>query len=270
MQKWNYEEDVAYGTIDVDKVRDNNFLFNLLAIASFIEITSDVYAANLSNYYKDCKEAVTWLNDVWEIEEIQHGKALKRYVLQVWPEFDWQKAYDRFLNSYLPLCNIDAFQPTQAKEMLARMIVETGTSTFYHALREYSKDLDEPVLERLAHFINKDEISHYGYFDHYFKHYNNNEKNSRSEIIKVIVNRLREANDEDIKLGFYALYNQTHDEQELQKAFAIFHESVSEYAKNYYPYKTAIKMMLHPLSLNSMLEATVTPVLKQAMKILGV
>lgn len=270
MPRWNYEHDLRYEAVDVKRVKGNEFLFTLLAIASFIEITSDVYAANLSEYYKDCEDAVRWLNNEWETEEVQHGKALKRYITQVWPEFDWQKAYKRFLNSYLPLCRVGSFQPTQAKEMLARMIVETGTSTFYRAMQEYAKDIGEPVLERLAHFINKDEISHYGYFDHYFKYYNEHEKNSRSEIIKVIVNRLREANDEDVKLGFYAVYEQTHDQQDVQKAFETFHNGISQYAKKYYPYNMAIKMMLHPLELNSMVESTITPVLKQAMKMLGI
>jgi len=270
MPKWSYENDIAYDKIDISKVQGNDFLFNLLAIASFIEITSDTYAVNLSDYYKDCDEAVTWLNDVWELEEVQHGKALRMYVNQVWPDFNWQKSYDIFLKSYLPLCGVESFQPTQAKEMLARMIVEMGTSTFYRALEEYSKDLKEPILGRLAYFINKDEVNHYGYFDHYFKYYNKHEKNGRSDIVKVIIHRLKEANDEDVKLGFYAVHENVDSNQSQEEAFESFHQSISEYAKKYYPYNMAIKMMLHPLDLNSMVASTVTPVLKQAMRILGV
>jgi len=58
--KWNYEKDIDYAKIKKDNIKDDGFLFYLVSIASFIEITSDVYAKNLSKFFSDNKEAVEW------------------------------------------------------------------------------------------------------------------------------------------------------------------------------------------------------------------
>jgi hypothetical protein len=269
LPKWDYEKDIEYGAIDKAKVRDNKFLFELLAIGSFIEITSDTYAKNLSEYYADNAEAVEWLQNQWEIEEVQHGKALKAYVEHVWPEFNWEEAYSLFLDEYLPMCKTEAFQPSKGLEMLARMIVETGTSTAYRSIESYANELNEPVLEKLAHFIYKDEVNHYHYFDKYFRFYNSTEKKGRKELVQAILQRLREANSEDVETAFRAVYRVSKGQEPTPKDFEAFKENVSKMAKKHYPYNMAIKMMLHPLSLNKTLEATIVPVLRGGMKILG-
>ncbi len=43
---WSVEE-IPYNAIDRDKVRDAEQLFYILASASFVEITSDLYTKNL-------------------------------------------------------------------------------------------------------------------------------------------------------------------------------------------------------------------------------
>ena len=79
----------------------------------------------------------------WEIEERQHGAALKRYVQTAWPDFDWEAAYRNFFADYSRLCTIEQLAGTRALEMAARCVVETGTATFYRMLSQTS---DEPVL----------------------------------------------------------------------------------------------------------------------------
>lgn len=268
--KWNYEKDIDYSSIDKKKVADNKFLFDLLSIASFIEITSDTYAKNLSEYYKDNTEAVQWLQGEWEKEEVQHGTSLKAYVMHVWPEFAWEEAYEIFLKNYLPLCNFDAFQPSKGLEMLARMVVETGTATFYRAVEDYARKLNEPVLEKLAHYIYKDEVNHYSYFDRYFQYYNSVEKKGRTEIVKVILQRLHEANSEDVETGFRAVSQVVNGGEFDPKSFEVFKDEISKMAKKHYPYNMAIKMMLHPVSINKTLESTMVPVIRGGMKVLGV
>jgi hypothetical protein len=44
------------------------------------------------------------------IEELQHGLALRRYVEHVWPEFDWERGYQRFFDEYSKTCSIDNFE----------------------------------------------------------------------------------------------------------------------------------------------------------------
>ena len=270
MPKWDYEKDINYENINVSKIKDNEFLFFIVSISSFIEITSETYANNLIEYYKDNEEATNWLKNSWEIEEIQHGKALKRYVNTVWPEFDWGKAYNRFLESYLPLCNLEALQPSKGLEMVARMIVETGTSTFYKTLERYSNSLNEPILEKIAHYIHKDEVNHYSYFNKFYKYYNEKEKISRKDILKVIINRLKDMNDEDIELAYQAVYETLYNKKYDPKSYDLFHKEINKMANKYYPYNMAIKMMLNPLRINSIIEASMVPVIRTAMRVIGI
>jgi len=270
MATWDYKKDIDYTSINIAKVKENRFLFHLLTIASFIEIASETYAKNLSEYYHENPEAVAWLNDTWEKEEVQHGNALKTYVSCVWPEFPWQKAYDRFLQLYLPLCRVDALQPTQGLEMIARMIVETGTSTMYRSFEAYAKSLDEPIFAQLSHLIYKDEVNHYSYFNRYFNYYNKSERSGRREILKVIVQRLKEAGNEDIEIAFQSIYETEHDGLFDVSSYEAFRKELRRMAKIHYPYSMAIKMIMHPLHLNKAVEATMVPVVQGAMKVVGV
>lgn len=89
---WSVNE-IQYGEIAHDRVRDKAQLLYLLAAASFTEMTSDLYTHNLVAFFREDREAVEWLQQRWEPEELQHGLALKRYVLRAWPNFDWDAAY---------------------------------------------------------------------------------------------------------------------------------------------------------------------------------
>ena len=270
MAAWDYTRDIDYDSINKEKVKENHFLFYLLTIASFIEITSETYADNLSEYYEDNQEALNWLNETWKAEEVQHGKALRAYVQHVWGDFPWQKAYDRFLQLYLPLCNTDSFQSTRGLEMVARMIVETGTSTMYRAFEAYAKSFDEPVLANLTYNIYRDEVNHYSYFDKYFKYYNESESLGRKEILGVIVQRLKDASSEDIEMGFQSIYETEHNGFYSHAAYDGFKKELNILAKEHYPYNMAIKMSMSPLGLNKALETTMIPVVRGAMKVLGI
>ena len=261
MARWNYET-IDYDAVDRERFKENRVLFKITAIASFIEITSDLYEKNLVEFYEGDDEIVGWLENVWEPEEIQHGKALRKYVETIWPEFDWQAAYDGFREEYGKLCTLDEFQPTRAKEMLARMVVETGTSSLYRAVESYAKEIGEPVLAEIAHNIYRDEVYHYEQFDEGFKKYNRTEKLSRSDIVKVIYARLREAKDEDIGIA--------HKYIVPGEDFEVFRQEIRALAKKHYPYKMAVKMLMHPLNLHRHLESATASTVQGALKILGI
>ena len=260
MPRWNFK-DINYSEINLPAVRDNDFLFKTVAIASFIEITSSVYEENLSGFYDGDDELVSWLQDTWEVEEIQHGEALRHYVLTVWPDFDWDAAYARFRERYLPLCTTDSFQPTKARELLARMVVETGTSTYYKALARYAEDIEEPVLGEVAQNISHDEVYHFKAFSTAFNQYNEGEKNSKADIIKVLYARLKAASDEDVEIGHHSLQS--------GEDFATFRKGIKGFARKYYPYDMAVKMLMRPLSLNQFLEASTAATVHKALKVIG-
>ena len=93
-------DDVRYDAIDVSRIRDDRELLYLVASASFVEITSDLYTQNLLPYFAADPAVITWLREEWQPEELQHGAALRRYVETVWPDFDWVGAYDGFARDY--------------------------------------------------------------------------------------------------------------------------------------------------------------------------
>ncbi len=265
--RWRYEE-IDYSLIKKEKVANNLFLFKALVIASFIEITSNVYEKNLVQFYSDNEKIVQWLENIWEKEELQHGKALKRYIQEVWSDFDWESAYERFLQEYLPHCTLDEFQPTKAKEMLARMIVETGTSTFYKALSRYAKELEEDILAKIAHNISKDEIYHYEIFYENFNFYNKTEKLKKREIVKVIYDRFKEIDGEDVKIAFKALYESKFKKYD-ENLYNEHKKDLQKFAKKYYPYNMAIKMLLKPFHFNNIVEKSMIPVIRNGLKIVG-
>lgn len=261
MAKWNYR-DIDYHAINHESIREDRFLFTIVSIASFIEITSDLYEKNLVEYYDGDGEITKWLADTWEPEEVQHGQALREYVHHAWPDFDWESSYEGFREEYGALCTIDQFQPSRAREMLARMIVETGTSTLYKALGAYAKDRDEPVLAQICHNIHKDEVYHYDNFEEGFKKYNKQEKLGKIDITKIIYSRLREANDEDIAIAFKYIRN--------GEDYETFRQLIGTFSKQYYPYNMATKMLMRPLQLNKYLENATASTVQGALRILGI
>ncbi len=261
MAKWDYNK-INYENIDDSKLKDNKFLFDIICTASFIEITSNIYEQNLIKFYKEDEEIVSWLKQTWMPEEIQHGKSLRKYINTIWKDFDWDEAYSDFKKEYIPLCKLEYLQKSEAKEMLARMVVETGTSTFYKAISKYANDLNEPILKKIAENISKDEIYHFEIFEKYFKKYCKKENISKTEIIKILYSRLKEASNEDVKIAFKNI--------NPSESYEEFNKTVKRFAKKYYPYNMAIKMFIRPLSLNKFVENATAVSLQPAFKILGI
>jgi len=83
-----------------DAVVGNDAVFYLIASASFVEATTDLYTRNLIDYFADDDEITEWLQAHWLPEELQHGQALRRYVQLAWPEFDWDGAYEKFVPEF--------------------------------------------------------------------------------------------------------------------------------------------------------------------------
>jgi hypothetical protein len=93
---------------------------------------------------------------------------------------------------------------------------------------------------------------------------NKKEENlSKTDIIKVLYDRLKEINNEDIKIAFYAVND---DNENYEK----FLENIKKLAKKHYPYKMATKMFMRPLGLNSMIESAIASTISPAFRILGI
>ncbi len=257
-RRWSLD-DIAYDKVDRAVIADNRDWFYLLAASSFVEILSDLYARNLGDYYAGDDETCAWLAYKWGPEEVQHGEALKRYVLTVWPDFDWQRGFDGFRADYAPYCETALLGPTRALEMAARCVVETGTSSFYGMLTHASP---EPVLAALAGHIRDDEVGHYKGFYRIYREYQGREPHSRWHVARTIWRRAVEVDHEDAYLAVKNV-SLVHEARAdfTRHDFRVFRDRIRAWMRQYYPFQSAVKMLLTPLDLPAPLQRLVVPLM---------
>ena len=260
--------DIPYDQIQRGAIEENEDLFYLLMSASFVETGSDTYAANLAEHYSDYPDISAWLQENWESEELQHGTALRQYVETVWPEFPWQKAYDSFFGEYAKLCTMEELHADRHLEMVARCVVETGTTAYYHTLRELS---DEPVLRTLLGNIRNDEVGHFKHFLKYFKQLQEQSPVSRARIAGALYARLKELreSDSDVALRHVFAHRGPYFAQS-QRTFADVAQRAYHLVSSQLPADLAVRMLLKPLLLPQRLESYLyLPISKFAVRVLA-
>jgi len=245
---------LPFDRIDHARVRDNEDLFFVLAGASFVESGSDIYTHNLVEYFGESPVA-QWLAQHWEPEELQHGRALRAYIEQVWPEFEWDEAYSRFLAEYSTYCAVEQLEPTPALELAARCVVETATATLYRSLQDYAS---EPVLKELAGRIRSDEVRHYKYFHRYFNEYNLSEGNGRWKILEALARRVAEVRREDADCALRHVFEwrypgRSTDSAQFHRISALARGLVMRNASA----EMMVKMLLKPLALPARVQGCV-------------
>ena len=256
--RWHISE-IDFSRIDIPRIRHKGDLFYLVTSASFIETGSDMYTRNLVRHYSAYPEVAEWLQQRWEPEELQHGLALRTYVETVWPEFDWQTAFDAFFTEYGALCTDEELEEDRTLELVARCVVETGTTTYYETLRNLAT---EPVLADLANRIRTDEVQHYKYFFQYFRELQASQKLSRARIASVLYKRLAEMreSDSDVALRHVwqhrpPLFREDSFEQQSQRTYQLVSSSL--------PIEQVIRMLLKPMDLPKRVEKWVQPPLQK-------
>ena len=244
--RWRVE-DIDFSRVDVRCASANQDLMLLLCAASFVESGSDLYSHTLVDFFDGDEEFCAWLRDDWEAEELQHGRALKAYVRAVWPDFDWDEAFSGFFEEYSKTCSRDQLEKTHARELVARCVIETGTSSLYRTIGQCT---DEPVLVELAGRIHADEVHHYKYFYQYFKKYNQIERLGRYNVFRVLLRRSLEIRNEDEEIAMRhvlaACYpGRIHDPEFNARRI----ERVSKMVMRSLPVDMSVKMMIKPLDL---------------------
>ena len=265
--RWSVD-DLDFGNIKHAQIVDNEALFFLVIAASFIETGSDTYAANLGEHYAGYGAIGDWLRDQWEHEELQHGMALRRYVEAVWPDFPWQTAYDSFFAEYSKLCTMDELYTDRRLEMVARCVVEMGTTTYYQTLRGLS---DEPVLGQLLSNIRNDEVGHYKHFLKYFKELQAQRPVARWRIAGALYGRLKELRESDSDIALRHVW------AHKGRYFAQEHKTFPDLAKQLYtmvstrlPADLAVRMLLKPMLLPSRVEGFLrTPITRIATRVMS-
>ena len=260
--------DIRYEEIDHAAIVHNEDMFYLLMSASFIEMGSDTYAANLGEHYADYPGIRDWLVDQWEHEEVQHGESLRRYVEAVWPSFPWQQAYDSFFAEYSQLCTMEELFADRRLEMVARCVVETGTTAYYHTLRGLS---DEPVLTELLGHIRSDEVGHFKHFLAYFKTLQAEQPVGRTRIAGALYSRLKELRESDSDVALRHVFAHKGDLfSQPERQFSDVAQRIYHLISSGLPADLAVRMLLKPLLLPPKVESYLhAPISKLACKMLA-
>ncbi len=177
-------------------------LVAVIKAAALVEYNAESYAAYLGRVFADDRRFQDIARE-WAAEEVQHGVALGRWASLVDPGFDFDAAVRRFRDLYQlpPTPERRSVRGSCSGELVARCMVETGTSSFYSAIAEATR---EPVLRFVCQRIAADEYRHYKLFLTYMKPYLDREKVSRVERAWIGVKRVLETQDDELACAYHA------------------------------------------------------------------
>lgn len=195
-------DDIQWSRFDASRV--DHGLLQAVKAASLVEYNAPDYVTYLKRVFKDSGADILASIDHWGIEETQHGLALGRWAEMADPTFDFKAAFARFRDGYkAPQFFSDettSVRGSRRGEMVARCVVETGTSSFYSAIREAA---EEPVLKEVAGRIAADEFRHYKLFYETLQTLDEPDLPFWRKLI-VALTRVNESDDDELAYAFYA------------------------------------------------------------------
>lgn len=192
-------EDIHWDRFDRSRVDPD--LVKLVKAASLVELNARDYATYLGHVFHDEPEMrdLAWQ---WAESEVQHGRMLGRWARMVDPGFDLDASLKRFTDGFrVPLDAERSVRGSLAGELLARCVVETGTSSYYTAIREATQ---EPVLHELCGRIAADELRHYKTFYELSRRYLEKERLGLGGRLRVVVGRVLESEDDELAYAYHA------------------------------------------------------------------
>jgi len=225
MKGWSLD-DIPWQRFDPDKVDPD--LLAAVKAAALVESNGRDYEAYLHKVFP-ADLAFGAAASAWAVEEVRHGEALGRWASLADPSFDYQASLARFRDGYqLPVDVEKSVRGTRSGELIARCVVEAGTSSFYSAL---SAAAEEPVLKEVCRLIAADEFRHYKLFYDTLGVYLDNEKIGRWRRIRVALGRIFESEDDELAFAYFcgndlpAPYRRRHCSQAYaRRVYSIYRE----------------------------------------------
>lgn len=198
MPHWTLD-DISWSRFDAGRVDPQ--ILGLMKSASLVEHNGGDYATYLCNVFHDDPEFQDQAR-AWAAEEIQHGQALGRWSEMADSSFKFEAAFERFVEGFRPDVNAsESIRGSRSGELVARCIVEVGTSSYYAAMSEAT---DEPVLKQICKHIAADELRHYRLFYKALKRYLSKERIGRLRRVLVALGRIRESEDDELAFAYHA------------------------------------------------------------------
>lgn len=197
MPQWTVD-DIAWDQFDPQKVDPE--MVKIAKAACMVEHHSGEYGAYLCSVFPGDQEFAAAAT-AWAAEEIRHGEALRRYAELADPSFNFEEAFARFVASHkIDTTAKESIRGSRCGELVARCVVEVGTSAYYSALRDSAK---EPVFREICQRIAGDEFRHYKLFYTYMKRYQKVEQVSLLYRAKVAAGRLFESADDELAYAYH-------------------------------------------------------------------
>jgi hypothetical protein len=198
MARWTLD-DIPWHRFDAAKLDPE--LVRLVKAASLVEANGAAYAHHLCRVFED-DPGFQAVARHWGEEEVQHGAALGRWAALADPGFDFTEAFARFRAGYrVDFDSARSRRGSRSGEMVARCMVETGTSTYYAALSEAA---EEPVLREICRRIADDEVRHYKLFHRNLRHCLDREGVGFWRRLMVAGKRIAEVGDNELAWAYHA------------------------------------------------------------------
>lgn len=175
-------------------------VLNLAKAASLVEYNGADYTRYLCNVFAD-DPSFQAAARVWGEEEMKHGEALGRWSMLADPTFDHRAACVLFSTGFRVNLDIErSIRGSRAGELVARCIVESGTSSYYTALAEATR---EPVLRAVCYHIAADEFRHYKLFYTHLKRYLASERLPLWSRMWIALGRIGESKDDELSYAYF-------------------------------------------------------------------
>ena len=216
MKHWRID-DLAWDRFDASLVDPEVLL--LVKAASVVERNGTDYASYLKNVFTDDPD-FRGATDTWSVEEVQHGDALGRWAMLAEPSWDYPLAFERYRSSYKIPIEVDAsVRGSRTGELIARCMVETGTSSFYTALADAT---DEPVLKAICKQIAADEYRHFKLFYDHMHRYLKRERIGVLRRTRIALGRVTETEDDELAFAFHCTNEPTALAYDHQRCIAAY------------------------------------------------
>jgi hypothetical protein len=198
MKNWR-EEDIGWERFD--RARVDPAIVPLIKAAALVERNGRDYAAYLHRVFAD-DPAFRVATDAWSVEEVRHGDVLGRWAMLADPGWDFEAASASFRAGYqVPGGGTDgSVRGSRSGELIARCVVETGTSSYYTALAAAAA---EPVLVQICKYIAGDELRHFKLFYTHLRLYLAREDISFLGRLRIAARRVGESEDDELAFAYH-------------------------------------------------------------------
>ena len=197
MKHWRMDQ-IDWDSFDATKVDPE--VVPIIKAAAMVERNALEYAAYLNSVFRD-DPAFREAADHWAVEEVQHGDALGRWACLADPAWDYAAAFARYKDGYkIETTRETSLRGSLSGELVARCMVETGTSSYYSALGDAT---EEPVLKQICRLIAADEFRHFKLFYDHMKRFLDRERISRFQRFRVALGRITDSEDDELAYAFH-------------------------------------------------------------------